>query len=188
MNVLLDTFPEFVTVSGKDYPIYTDFRNWIKFFSLHESENISQKTKIAASFQWFKEEPPPPEQAEEALNALIAFALMQEENETFSGKSGNSSTTRKILSWEYDSAYIYAAFLSVYHLDLRKEKMHWHLFLKLFEALPEETPIKKRMSYRAINLSEIKDKAERKRIRKIQQQIKIPQSPLSAMQTGDFFG
>ncbi|MDE6730404.1 MAG: bacteriophage Gp15 family protein [Oscillospiraceae bacterium] len=46
-------------------------------------------------------------------------------------------------------------------------EMHWHVFLNLFNTLPEDVPIKQRMFYRSVNLSSIKDKNERKRIRKI---------------------
>lgn len=93
------------------------------------------------------------------------------------------------LSWQYDAAYVYAAFLSVYHMDLQQvEQMHWHLFLGLFDALPDETPIKQRMGYRSVNLAEIKDKNERRRIRKIQDRIRIPQPELDGYQCGAFFG
>lgn len=94
-----------------------------------------------------------------------------------------------MLSWQYDAAYVYAAFLSVYHMDLQQvEQMHWHLFLGLFDALPDETPIKQRMGYRSVNLAEVKDKNERRRIRKIQDRIRIPQPELDGYQCGAFFG
>ena len=65
--------------------------------------------------------------------------------------------------------------------------MHWHKFLALFDALPEDTPIKKRIAYRGVNLAAIKDKNERKRIRKIKDAIRIPQPDLDAYQCGDYF-
>ena len=138
-------------------------------------------------FRWYKEIPPL-EYAEEALNALIAFAV-RDEKAVQNSKQNPVKSTSKILSWSYDAAYIYSAFLSAYQIDLLKvQEMHWHLFLNLFDALPEDMPIKQRMSYRAVNLSTVKDKAERKRIRKIQEKIRIPHEKLNALQTGDFFG
>ena len=44
--------------------------------------------------------------------------------------------------------------------------MHWHLFLALFDALPEDTPIKQRMYYRGVNIGDIRDKNGKQRIRK----------------------
>ena len=187
MNLFYEELPDSVTVSGSSYRICTNFRDWLKFFDLQEDEKIPQRDKILLMFHWYQELPPP-EHAEEALHALIAFAVREENTVQKTRKNQNKSTGR-ILSWSYDAAYIYSAFLSVYQIDLMKtQEMHWHLFLNLFDALPEGVPVKQRMSYRAVNLSTVKDKAERKRIRKIQEQIRIPHKKLNALQTGDFFG
>lgn len=187
MNLFYEELPDSVTVSGSSYQIYTNFRDWLKFFDLQEDTKISQRDRILLMFRWYKEIPPL-EHAEEALNALIAFAVRDEKAIQKAKKNKNKSTS-KILSWSYDAAYIYSAFLPAYQIDLLKtENMHWHLFLNLFDALPEDMPVKQRMSYRAVNLSTVRDKAERKRIRKIQEQIRIPHEKLSASQTGDFFG
>ena len=45
----------------------------------------------------------------------------------------------------------------------------------LFDGLSEKNEIKQRIHYRGINLSSIKDKEERKRIRRIQNSIRLPQ-------------
>ena len=187
MNLFYEELPDSVTVSGSSYRIYTNFRDWLKFFDLQEDEKIPQRDKILLMFHWYQELPPP-EHAEEALNALIAFAV-RDENIIWKTQKNQNKSTGKILSWSYDAAYIYSAFLSVYQIDLIKtQEIHWHLFLNLFDALPEDVPIKQRMSYRAVNISTIKDKAERKRILKIKEQIRIPHKKLNASQTGDFFG
>ncbi len=187
MNLFYEELPDSVTVAGSSYQIYTNFRDWLKFFDLQEDAKISQRNKILLMFRWYKEIPPL-EYAEEALNALIAFAV-RDEKAVQNSKQNPVKSTSKILSWSYDAAYIYSAFLSAYQIDLLKvQEMHWHLFLNLFDALPEDMPIKQRMSYRAVNLSTVRDKAERKRIRKIQEQIRIPHEKLNALQTGDFFG
>ena len=186
MNLFYEALPDTVSVNGSDYHIYTDFRDWMRFLDLQEDENISQRDKILLMFRWFKEMPPP-EFAEEALEALISFAVrgkIQTEKKNSSQKS-----TDRILSYSYDAPFIYAAFLSEYRIDLMEtDGMHWHLFLNLFDALPEEMPIKQRMYYRAVNLSCIKDKKEQKRIRKIKETVRIPHKKLDAWQTGDFFG
>ena len=65
--------------------------------------------------------------------------------------------------------------------------MHWYKFNALINALPEDTPLKQRMIYRNTNLCDIKDKVERKRIKKIKQEIAIPTKPMDALQVGSVF-
>lgn len=187
MNLLYEELPDSVTVAGNSYAIYTDFRDWLKFIDLQEESSLSQNEKALMMLSWYKEKPPI-KHIQEALEALVAFAVR---DKIISDTAQNSSakSTEKILSWSYDAPYVYTAFLSVYGIDLLNiQDMHWHIFLSLFDGLPEDTPIKQRMSYRAINLASVKDKNERKRIRKIKEAVKIPQGKLNAYQTGDFFG
>lgn len=186
MNLLYEALPDSVAVNGSAYPIYTDFRDWLRFFDLQEDTNISQKEKLRLMLAWYKEQPPP-ECLKESIEALISFAVRGKQLSD-TGTPGQKSTDR-VLSWSYDAAYIYAAFLSVYRIDLLSiPYLHFHAFMGLLDGLPEDTPLKQRMGYRAVNLSAIKDKNEKKRIRKIKDSIRIPQAKLDAYQVGDFFG
>ena len=54
------------------------------------------------------------------------------------------------------------------------EYMHWWKFNALFDSLNENTELKKRIAYRMMDISKIKNKDEKKRIRRIQKQIAIP--------------
>ena len=65
--------------------------------------------------------------------------------------------------------------------------MHWWEFSALFEALPEDTMIKKRIAYRQVKISEIKDKNERRRIAKIKRSVAFPRPTMSAQQTANAF-
>lgn len=189
MSFLYESPPESVTVGGKSYPIYTDFRDWLRFWDMQENTSISQREKLHMMLAWYRETPPI-QQLGEALEALIRFAsranaaVPQQESDAPAQES-----TDKVLSWDFDAAYVYAAFLSVYHIDLLTvPQMHWHIFLSLFDALPDDTPIKQRMGYRSVNLASVKDTKERKRIAKIQARIRIPKPELDAYQCGEFFG
>lgn len=177
-----------MTVDGKAYRIYTDYRDWLRFYDMQEDDGLSKREKLLLMLEWYIDKPPL-SCLEEALEALIGFATRSEEQPEQRQEHSGRKTTDRVLSWQYDAAYVYAAFLSVYHMDLQQvEQMHWHLFLGLFDALPDETPIKQRMGYRSVNLAEIKDKKERLRIRKIQDRIRIPQPELDGYQCGAFFG
>lgn len=187
MNLLYEAPPDTVEVGGTAYPIYTDFRDWLRFFDMQEDSSISRREKLLLMLEWYRKKPPP-ELLQESIEALIRFAsrkeALPEEDEDPERKS-----TDRVLSWNYDAAYVYAAFLSVYRIDLlTAPQMHWHIFLALFDALPEDTPIKQRMGYRAVNLAAVKDKNERIRIQKIQNSIRIPGEKLDAYQCGAFFG
>ena len=188
MNLLYDALPDTVTVDGKAYRIYTDYRDWLRFYDMQEDDGLSKREKLLLMLEWYMDKPPAA-CLEEALEALIEFATRSEEQSQQRQSDSGRKTTDRVLSWQYDAAYVYAAFLSVYHMDLQQvEQMHWHLFLGLFDALPDETPIKQRMGYRSVNLAEIKNKNERLRIRKIQDRIRIPQPELDGYQCGAFFG
>lgn len=187
MNLLYESPPDTVEVGGKAYPVYTDFRDWLRFFDMQEDASLSQREKLYLMTEWYREKPPP-QLLEESLKALVLFASRKDAPPEESGEPQQRSTD-KVLSWSFDAPYVYAAFLSAYHIDLLTvAHLHWHVFLALFEALPEDTPIKKRMGYRGVNLAAIKDKSERKRIRKIQDSIRIPRKELDAYQCGAFFG
>lgn len=188
MNLLYEAPPDTVLVGGKSYSVYTDFRDWLRFFDMQEDDALSQRDKLLLMLEWYKEKPPP-ELLRESIEGLIRFASRKDASEPCREKEPQRQSTDKVLSWSYDAAYVYAAFLSVYRIDLLTVKeMHWHVFLALFDALPDDTPIKQRMGYRAVNLSAIKDKNERKRIRRIQDSIRIPHEDLNAYQCGEFFG
>lgn len=183
MNLLYEKFPDSVELSGKNYQIYTDFKSWLKFFDMLEEKGLSEREKMLLALRWYQE-PIPPELWESAIQELIKFAIRGEISE----RSGNGERQKKILSWSFDAPYIYSAFLSEYQIDLFQKNMHWHLFLALFDALPEDTPIKQRMYYRGVNIAEIQDKNEKKRIRKIQNAVRIPQEKMNAFEIGSAFG
>ncbi len=187
MNLLYEAPPDTVEVGGRAYPVYTDFRDWLRFFDMQDDAELSQRDKLLLMMEWYQEKPPT-ELLEESLKALILFASRKDALSEDTQEPAQKSTD-KILSWNFDAAYVYAAFLSVYHIDLLTiPEMHWHVFLALFDALPDDTPIKQRMGYRAVNLASVKDKNERKRIKKIQDSIRIPHEDLDAYQCGAFFG
>lgn len=185
INLLYEQYPTELVIDNVAYPIVTDFRNWIAFFDMINDDILEPKDKLVASLQWFKNEVP--NDLEKAYNGLISFASAEE---LYSKPMQNNrkSSTKQILSYLYDSSYILGAFLQTYGINLRNiDYMHWYEFRALLDTLPEDTPLKKRMSYRAINISSIKDKAEKKRIKDIQRSIALPRRELSAFDIGNQF-
>lgn len=76
INLLFDPLPECVQVDGVDYPVVTDFRDWIAFADLILDPGISQQDKVAAAMQWYPDARPP-----DATKALHALEITQEERE-----------------------------------------------------------------------------------------------------------
>ena len=187
INILFEELPDAVEVSGRFYKIVTDFRDWIAFFDMMADMELDRKQKMLTALAWFSDGIP--ENIADAYKALTDFASCSgikkiPENRDKSEKNSGTPT----LSWLYDSAYVLGAFRQVYNIDLIRIKyMHWWEFSALFEALPEETPIKKRIAYRQIKISDIKDKERRRQILKIKKAVAFPHEPVSAEKTGEIF-
>ncbi|MEE7582319.1 MAG: bacteriophage Gp15 family protein [Oscillospiraceae bacterium] len=185
INLLYEKYPTELIINDISYPIVTNFRNWIAFFDMINDDILEPKDKVIASLKWFKGETP--NDLEKAYNELISFASA-EELYSKPTQSNRKSSTKQILSYLYDSPYVLGAFLQIYGINLQNiDYMHWYEFRALLDALPEDTPLKKRMSYHAINISSIKDKAEKKRIKDIQRSIALPSRELSAFDIGNQF-
>ena len=187
INILFEELPDAVEVSGKFYKIATDFRDWIAFFDMMADKNFEQRQKMLTALQWFSGEIPP--NIVDAYNALIDFAACSGIRKKSENPHKNEPVSEiPTLSWLYDSAYVLGAFRQVYNIDLIHVKyMHWWEFSALFEALPDDTPIKKRIAYRQIKISDIKDKDRRKQVLKIKKAVAFPHEPVSAEKTGEIF-
>lgn len=186
INVLYDEFPDSLVIESISYPIATDFRNWVAFFDMIADNTLTKKDKVLASLNWYVDKIP--NNLEQAYNGLISFARADDLNPKLNKISTKIQNNKQILSYLHDSPYILGAFLQTYGINLRNiDYMHWYEFRALFDALPEDTPLKKRMGYRVINVSSIKDKAEKKRIKAIQRDIALPSRELSAFDIGNQF-
>lgn len=185
-NVLYEEFPEYVLVNGKRYPIETDFREWIRFSALAEDDTVPEQVKVQLMLSWYKKVPEDIEMALYALGDFLTARKMYMEPE-----EGTSSKHREpVFSFQDDAGCIYSAFVDCYGIDLQTVPyMHWWKFKTLFDWLPEDTEIKQRIFYRTLDVSFIKDNEERKRVRRIQQQIALKKKNryVSDYDIGDMF-
>lgn len=170
MNLLTDALPEEVEIGGKFYPIDTDFTTGIKFDLLASDEEIPENEKVDLAINLYF--PDPPEDTCEALTAIRWFYSGGEEPRN-SKKKGGFGSEKRIYDFNYDAAYIYAAFRADYGIDLTRKRLHWWVFRALFSALREDNMICKIMSYRAADLSKLKGE-ELKFYRKKQKEFAIP--------------
>ena len=181
-NILTDALPDSIEVDGKKYPIFTNFKDWIAFFLLHEDKNLTDVEKIHVSMNWYIERP---DNMIAAYQALQEFAACQSLPKPKTKKAG---ATAPVFSYLHDSPYIFADFLRFYQINLQTAQLHWFAFNALFEGMPEDSSTKQRIAYRSVNLGAIKDKKERARIAKIQRAVAIPRPPMTAAEVGSLFG
>lgn len=188
MNILTQNLPCTVEISDVKYPIFTDFRDWLNFFELLEDKELAEQQRFEIAMQWYTDKIPV--NSEEAFSALHRFALCEDMPKA--GKKRKSEeddgTRAPAFSWLYDAPFIIGAFMQVYGIDLLSTDMHWYKFIALFQALPDDVPLKQRIALRQTNIAEIKDKTQRKRIRHAQLAIAIPRPLLSPEQVGSVFG
>lgn len=171
INPLYDPFPDHVVVQGQEYEVVTDFREWIKFYALVKSD-LPDIIKLELMLEWYLDDVP--EDTEEAIAALGRFLGAYELYEKEGSDEETGQPNVQAFSFEQDASDIYSAFLSAYGIDIQDvEYMHWYKFRTLFDSLPGETEIKRKMHYRTMDTGKIKDKDERARVRMIQDKIRI---------------
>ena len=184
MNILIETLPDAVTVDGREYLVYTDYRDWITFTLMFMDNELSEKEKVISAFQWFYEMPP---YSAESIKTLSWFLFCGKTEKQTDKKTAEKE--KPIFSYECDAHLLIAAFIEQYGIDLTNiDYLHWWKFKALFDGLNDHTTLKQYMQYRSIDTSKIKDKEERRRIRRIQAQIKLPEQTINDADIAEVLG
>lgn len=171
-NLLIDTLPETVTVDGREFSIRTDFRISVMFELLIGDTELTPQQKLQQTLLLYYDEIPA--NGEEAIEQVLNFYGCGRQRKT-SGTAKKKEIKSPIYSFEHDDGMIFAAFYDQYGIDLNEiEHLHWWKFKAMFDALKSDNEIVKIMSYRATDLSSIKDKHERNRIAKLKAIHAIP--------------
>jgi len=170
MSIFTESLPEHLLISGKKIAINSDFRIWLELSSIigSGSLDVGKITKIFSLI--FKELPP---NMIEALKAATEFYSRGEKKETSPDKTSDI-ISKKAFDFDYDADLIYSAFMQQYRVDLCDIDMHWWKFKALLNGLTDETYFIKVVQYRSIDLSQIKDKEQKKFYRKMKATYKLP--------------
>lgn len=193
MNFFYEAFPDTVNIRGKNFSIITDFRDYIRLLDMLKCEELNTYQKMAILEDYFLDEITIDD---DAIGALTGFVIMDldsqdkdlNEDDSDEDNSEQPGSKKNLFSYEIDYPFILSGFLRDYGIDLETvDYMHWWKFRMLFDGLSEDTEIKQRIIYRGINLSDIKDKEEQKRIAKIQRKIQLPAEALSDYDIGNVF-
>lgn len=175
MNILIDLVPESVIIDNVEYEIRSDFRTSIIFESLMYDNSLSDEQKIVSALELYYVNCP--HNIDQAIEKMLWFYRGGKDIVASKNKKNGGKSVNRIYDFEYDDDYIYAAFLDQYSIDLQDiDYLHWWKFKAMFKSLKEDNEIVKIMGYRSINLSEIDDKKERERYRKLKEMYDIPKS------------
>ena len=178
MSLLTSKLPDSVRVCGKDYPVRTDFRTWLHFEELMLEEKTRGSERMVRLYDlcFTGERPSAPRSA---LSALCRFfsGRADEGTETEEKPKEGRKSASHTLDFSFDAGLIYAAFREVYGIDLLSEQnadLHWHVFLALLRALPDECRLCRVMSLRAMKLSDISDPDARRRYAELKEACALP--------------
>lgn len=174
MNILIDLLPTKVEIEGIEYEINSDFRTSMLFELLMMDDEIDDKNKIIQSLELFYQVLP--SNIDLAIEKMLWFYRCGKEIIVKKGTAKGKSSTN-IYDFDYDDDYIYSAFLDQYGVDLQDiDYLHWWKFKAMFKSLKEDNEIVKIMSYRAMDLSNIKDKEQKKFYQEMKKLYEIPLS------------
>lgn len=184
INILIDDLP--TSIDG--FNINSDFRVSILFELLMQDYNFSDIEKINQSLILFYPDINAIVDYDKAIkNILWFYKCGKEENNKVDKNKQESKKNKQIYSYEFDADYIYSAFMEQYNIDLNTIKyLHWWKFKALFNSLNENILFSKIMSYRAMDLSKIKDKNIKKHYKNLKELYKLPDMRSEEEKENDF--
>ena len=103
MNMLTDSLPSTVTVSGRQYRIHTGYRNWIRFELLMLDRSIPIQRKVVEILKLVYAEELPPTLGE-AMDAAFLFYARPKNEKTGAEERKKS---KQVYSFAHDDEYIY---------------------------------------------------------------------------------
>lgn len=159
-------YPEYAEIDGKEYKMDTDFKTALKCFEVIEDDSIDEYEKVLAIIYLIFDFIPEEKMCDKFF--LKAKFFLQ------CGKSDEEQNeNKKDMDFNQDYGLITSSFMSDYHLDITKEKMHFWLFIELLEGLTENSSLSRIRELRNYDLSEETDEKRKKKIKELQQKVAL---------------
>ena len=147
MNILIGELAEKVDIDGEEIEINTDFRNVLLYFRALKDEELEEAEKLEIAMRLFFKTMP--KNIEEAIKYINEEYIVCLNRKKIKGCVRVKDPKEKaVFDFEQDGTLIYVSFMQEYGIDLRKEKMHWHVFKALFDGLGEETALRRVIEFR----------------------------------------
>lgn len=159
--------PESLVIGGKEYKIDTSWKTWANIAQAAQTDKSNAGKAAQMLLLCFGTNMPL--SLGEAYKKMLWFYRRGKEPE----REGEADA-RKVFDIIYDFPLVAAAFMSHYGIDLRESNMHWWQFWELFEGLGEDEKIIKVIGWRAARTGAIKNKEEKKYIRKMKALYALP--------------
>lgn len=123
--------PQFVICDGRKFKITPYFNRVLNYFDIYE--NLLDEEKIIVGIDFFCPQAKRKTLSKQAEILSRIFELLL----------GKKTDGKKLFDFKQDAAFIYAAFLQIYNIDLLKQhnKMDWRIFYALFLGLPKSTKL-----------------------------------------------
>lgn len=177
MNLLVNKLKNKVDIDGNTYDIDLDFRNFLLLESIISSKELSEFNKVAVIYHNFYGQQVIPD-FEKAISKIMEIYLgggYLSHEEPTTGNSQNKGSTRKVIDYEYDAGYIYAAFMEQYNIDLNDiEYLHWWKFKALLQGLNEDVKYSKILYYRTVKIDSKMTKEEKAFLNKMKKLYALP--------------
>lgn len=188
-NLLVDELPEHVVIGENVYPIESDFKVGILFELMMQDGTLDaeERTILALDLYFPEVEDIDPIEAfkyiiwfykcgKEKMDAIMKVDEELVDEELVDDENTPPPEPSAPYSFEHDDAYIYAAFLQYYGIDLTTTDMHWWKFRALFRALPDDCPFVKIMGYRTARITSKMSDGEKEFLRKMKRIYRLPLS------------
>lgn len=202
MFKLNDPLDDRVTIDGEEHPIYMAFDNVMSALEAFDDQELSEADRLYIFLGIMLHD------YDQELISTLDFETQvdvgkqiidQINSEPIENQpvdlEGNPMPQPKrdgeqLVSFLFDAKYIYAAFMQAYGIDLIEQQgsLHWSKFSALLNALPDNTLMRQIIDIRKTDLSEIKDKDEKKRIKKLKQQFSLEGKGSPDEEGGDMYG
>lgn len=173
ISLLYEPLPECIEADGREIPVLTDFRSWLKFLGLVGDKTLSAYDKLSIMQDWLIEPEPV---TKPILDGLVWFCRGFDPVEK-RPDDGAKAQQRKppTFDWDVDAPCVIADFRHYYQMDLlRVNYLHWWEFRALFSALPPDSATMQRVHLRSLDLSEIPNKKKRSEFARRQREIALP--------------
>ena len=167
-----------VEIGGALYRVRTDFRIWAQVEEILCQDKGDVVVRLAKLLSLvYLELPPDPMKA---LDGILWFWSGGASPQNAEGEGGEY---RPSYSLNHDFPYIWAAFLGQFGIDLSKTEMHWWQFCTLMECLDGDCCFSRIVTYRRMNLGDIKDRELRSFYMKMKKRYRLPQSSTEECRT-----
>ena len=165
----MNSYPKYIEVGGKRYPINTDFRIAIECNRIAEDETIGEYERALAIIYILL--------GEEALDDIEHHSEMLEliKKYMLCGKEPNNKNEEPDMDYVEDYSYIRSSFRSEYGIKLDEEHLHWWEFNEMIGAMSNSEfgnccVLNRIRNLRNYDTKDIKDKKELDRINELKKQ------------------